>query len=269
MELVARDAVQDRAAQAARLGEARARLVLFHAAHSTCSQKVRLCMAEKGLAYESRVLEVRKNEHLSDEYLAINPNGVVPTLTHDGAPVRDSSVICEYLDEAFPAPPLSPSTPLGRADMRAWLRYLEEVPTVAIRIPSINAIFLPLIHQLGAQWEEVKRKTPLRKQLYERIGEAGFDAGEVRHSMEQLTGSLERAERAIANQGWLSGEGLTLADLVFLPTVVRLDDLGHSAMWTHLPAVTQWYAALRARPSFDIAFFPGSRLTTGDPERVF
>jgi glutathione S-transferase len=269
MDTTARGAVQERAAEAARQGEARANLVLFHAAHSTCSQKVRLCLAEKGLAYDSRVLEIRRNEHLSPEYLAINPNGVVPTLTHDGAAVRDSSVICEYLDEVFPAPALSPQTPLGRADMRAWLRYLEEVPTAAVRIPSINAIFLPVIQQIGAQWDEVKRKTPLRKQLYERVGETGFDAGEVRHSMEQLADSLERAERSIARGGWLVGERLTLADLVFLPTVVRLDDLGHSPMWAQLPAVGRWYAALRARPSFDIAFFPGSRLSSSDAERVF
>jgi glutathione S-transferase len=264
----ARAAVQDEAARAAGAGRRRANLVLFHAAHSTCSQKVRLCLAEKDLAYESRVLQLRRNEHLSPEYLAINPNGVVPTLTHDDAPVRDSSVICEYLDEIFPTPALSPPTPLGRAEMRAWLRYLEEAPTVAIRIPSINAIFLPFLAQHGDLWDDIKRRTPLRKQLYERIGEAGFDASEVRHSMEQLSAALQRAERAIAEGGFLVGERLTLADLVFLPTVVRMEDLGLSSMWADLPALSRWYAALCARPAFARAYFPGSRLTTNDPEHV-
>jgi glutathione S-transferase len=257
------------AAAAAQFGHAAGSLTLFHAAHSTCSQKVRLCLAEKGLAYDSRILEIRRNEHVSPEYLAINPNGVVPTLVHEGTPVVDSSVICEYLDEVFPAPRLSPSTALGRAAMRAWLRYLEEVPTVAIRIPSINAIFLPVMRELGPAWEDVKRRAPLRKHLYERIGDQGFDKREVEHSMEQLTSSLERAERALQSGPWLVGEMFSIAELVFLPTLVRLEDLGLAWMWDHLPEVTGWYERMTSRPSFGRAFFAGSRLRSTDAGRVF
>jgi glutathione S-transferase len=71
---------------------------LFHAHISTCSQKVRLCLAEKGLAWTDHPLDFAKAEHLTPAYLALNPNGVVPTLVHDGRPVIDSSVICEYLE---------------------------------------------------------------------------------------------------------------------------------------------------------------------------
>jgi glutathione S-transferase len=261
--------VPARAAEAAKKGRMAGELVLFHAAHSTCSQKVRLCLAEKGLAYESRVLEIRRNEHLSAEYLAINPNGVVPTLTHDGAPVVDSSVICEYLDEVFPTPPLSPRTPLARAGMRTWLRYLEEVPTTAIRVPSINAIFLPVIRDLGEVWEDVKRRAPLRRHFYERIGEQGFDQREVQHSMEQLGDTFRRVDRALQTQPCLAGDDLSLADLVLLPTVVRLEDLGLSSMWADLGAVGDWYARITSRPAFERAFFPGSRLGRADAERVF
>jgi len=261
--------IQQSAAAAAREGRAAGDLVLFHAAHSTCSQKVRLCLAEKGLAYRSRVLEIRRNEHLSAEYLAINPNGVVPTLVHEGTPVIDSSVICEYLDEVFATPALSPATALGRAQMRAWLRYLEEVPTAAIRIPSINAIFLPVIHQLGERWEEVRRNAPLRKQLYSRVGENGFDEQDIRHSMEQLTASLKRADQAVRSGGWLAGDQLSLADLVFLPIMVRLEDLNLVGMWESFPAVGEWYGRMKSRPSFAIAFFSGSRLSPTDAEEVF
>jgi len=79
-------------------------LTLYHNPVSTCSQKVRLVLAEKKLPYDSHVIVWGKNEHLTEEYLKINPNGVVPSLVHDGAPVIDSSVICEYLDEVFPGP---------------------------------------------------------------------------------------------------------------------------------------------------------------------
>jgi len=82
-------------------------ITLYHNPVSTCSQKVRLVLAEKGLDYESHVIEWTKMEHLSDWYLKINPNGVVPAIVHDSNPVIDSSVIAEYLDEAFPDNPRS------------------------------------------------------------------------------------------------------------------------------------------------------------------
>ena len=109
---------------------------------STCSQKVRLCLHEKQLEFVNTTLDFRKKEHLSPSYLKLNPNGVVPTLLHDGRPVVDSSVIIEYLEDVFPENPLSPADPYDRARMRAWMRYIEEVPTTAIRVPSFNKAFV-------------------------------------------------------------------------------------------------------------------------------
>ena len=115
-------------------------LELYHAHISTCSQKVRLCLAEKGLAWTSHPIEFATGEHLTPAYLALNPNGVVPTLVHDGRPVIDSSVICEYLEEIAPddGTALMPRDAYGRARVRAWLRYIEEVPTAAIRVPVVQ-----------------------------------------------------------------------------------------------------------------------------------
>ena len=114
---------------------------LYNAPQSTCSQKVRLTLAEKGLAFKEHRLKLFAGDQLRPEYLELNPNGVVPTVVHDGTPIIDSSVIMEYLDEVFPSPRLSPSDPKTRAEMRAWLRFFEEVPTVAVRYPSYNAAF--------------------------------------------------------------------------------------------------------------------------------
>ena len=66
-----------------------------------------------------------KLEHHSPEYLKINPNGVIPTLIHDGQPLHESGTICEYLDESFPDPPLRPETPYERGEMRNWIRHID------------------------------------------------------------------------------------------------------------------------------------------------
>ena len=105
-------------------------LELYNSPFSTCSQKTRMCLHEKGLKWENHDVDLLKFEQLSPEYLAINPHGVVPTLVHDGTPIIDSSVIIEYLDEAFPEPGLSPSDLKSRAGMRAWMRYFEDSPRV-------------------------------------------------------------------------------------------------------------------------------------------
>jgi glutathione S-transferase len=98
-------------------------LELFHSHISTCSQKVRLCLAEKGITeWVSQPIDLSKKENLTPEYLAINPNGVVPAFRHNGRPVIESTVMCEYLDEVYPDVQLTPADPVDRPWIRAWLR---------------------------------------------------------------------------------------------------------------------------------------------------
>ena len=101
-------------------------LALYHNDMSSCAQKVRLCLAEKGLEWESRHLNLRAGEHQQDWYIKLNPRAVVPTLIDGDIAVPESNVINEYLDERFPDPPLKPADPLGRARMRLWTKQLDE-----------------------------------------------------------------------------------------------------------------------------------------------
>lgn len=236
-------------------------LKLYHCDFSTCSQKVRLCLAEKGLAFESRVVDLAAREHLRPSYLALNPNGVVPTLIFAGQPVIDSSVICEFLEEMVPTPALSPGDAMGRARMRAWMRYLEEVPTTAIRVPSFNRIFGGAFEALDDHaFDVLTEPMPLRKGFYREMGRTGFDDAKVEASLERLHQALLRAEAALAAGPWLLGDGFSLADILLIPTVVRMEDLGLAPLWRELPGVAGWYARVQARASFAQAFYPGSRL---------
>ena len=239
-------------------------LTLYHANHSTCSQKVRLCLAEKGLAFESRLVNLATNEHLTPEYLAINPNGVVPTLVHDGKVVKDSGVICEYLEEVFPEVALLPSDPVDRAEVRGWIRYLDEVPTSAIRVPSFNMAFLPRYDGLDDKAFQAEQADirPLRKHFYEKMGRKGFDDVEVDNAMEQFAASIARMEKTLTTQDWLSGDAVGLADFIAAPLIDRMDDLGFASVWEESsPHVTNWVSRIQARPSFKTAFYPKSRLS--------
>ena len=150
-------------------------LDVYHFTPSPCSRKVRICLAEKCLEWVDRRLDSRAGEHLKPDYLKLNPNGVVPTLIHDGRVIIDSSVICEYLDEVFPEISLSPADPVSRAHMREWLRYFEEVPTPAVRYPSFNMVLIHGFKNLSeTEFQNAAEARPLRRHFYKQMGRGGF-----------------------------------------------------------------------------------------------
>ena len=187
---------------------------------------------------------------------------MVPTLVHDGRPVIDSSVICEYLDEVFPEPALAPAGAFGRAQMRAWMRYFEEVPTVAIRIPSFNRVFARFLTAMEDDaFQAMTDKMPLRKQFYRQMGPKGFSEQTYDESIEKLRKCVERVAAALADgRAYILGPDYTIADIVLAPSVVRMDDLGLHHLWDDLPSIAAWYERVQARPAFDVAYFPGSRI---------
>jgi len=228
---------------------------------STCSQKVRLTLHEKDLEFTDTKIDFRAKEHLTPEYLAINPDGVVPSLLHDGVPILDSSVIMEYLDEVFPQVPLSPADPVGRAKMRKWLRFIEEVPTVAIRIPSFNQVFVQ--HRKGLSDEDLERDTnarTLRRTFYQEMGRNGFSDPRLQESYERLSETVTRMDKALADKEWLCGD-LSLADFCVVPTIDRMRDLGLARIWDDQPNMKRWWEAMQSRPAYRATYYPGTRVT--------
>jgi maleylacetoacetate isomerase len=86
---------------------------------SSAAYRVRIALNLKGLSYESAPIHLLKKEQSASEYLAVNPQGRVPSLGMDGMVLIQSPAILEYLEEVFPEPPLLPSDPLARARVRA------------------------------------------------------------------------------------------------------------------------------------------------------
>lgn len=235
-------------------------LFLYHAPISTCSQKVRLVLAEKELEWDGQSINFSKADHLTPEYLKLNPNGVVPTLVHDGFPIIESSVITEYLDEAFPERSVRPKDLKTLAHMRAWRQYIDEVPTPSIRPISFNTFFVPIWSKMTEQefWDYTER-LPLRKHFYRKMGRGGFSKADMDESLDRLTQTLTRMEAALQDGPFIIGDQYTLADVNLTPTTVRLEDCGRSDLWASLPKVEAWYERIKSRPNFDIAYMPGSR----------
>jgi glutathione S-transferase len=224
---------------------------------------VRLCLWEKDLSFEVTEIHFWQGDHLTPEYLALNPNGVVPTLLHDGTPVIDSSVIVEYLDEVFPELRMSPTDAMGRARMRAWMRFLEEVPTTAIRVPSFNKVFVQMWQDKSdADLTAQANARPLRKGMYREMGREGFNAEKYDDSIERLSMTIARMDKALAENEWLCGDTIMLPDVCVIPTIDRMEDIGLQHLWEGAPNVQRWWAAVKRRPSYDKTYYEGSRVST-------
>ena len=113
-------------------------LTLCHFLQSTCSIKVRLLLAEKKLTWQNKMLVSADHHHLSDWYLKLNPNAVVPTLLDKNLPIFESTSILEYLEDIYTQTTFRPSDHYLRSQMRAFLVFVDVWPTPAVRIPSFQ-----------------------------------------------------------------------------------------------------------------------------------
>ena len=244
-------------------------LELYNFPASTCSLKVRICLSEKKLEWVDHQFKPHENKHLTPEYLEINPNGVVPTLLHNGVPIIDSSTILEYLDEVFPERSFTPDDPVERARMRAWLRYIEEKPTPAVRYPTFNKVLIN--NYRGLSDEELNFEAeirPLKRDFYKQMGRNGFDQETITKALRDISDTVERMERAIADGGpWLLGGFYSLADICVAPLIDRMEDLGYKSLWEDgLPHVTDWFKTIKARPAYTAAYYRGARYSEIFPD---
>jgi glutathione S-transferase len=237
---------------------------LYNAPQSTCSQRVRFVLNAKRLPFDEVKLDLLAGDQLAPDYLALNPNGVVPTLVHGGAVVIDSSVIIEYLDEVAPEPEcFTPDDPVERAKMRALMRFIDEMPAAAVRVPTFNLAFLPRFAAMSEEaFSAFAESKPLRKEFMLAMGRHGFPQKEMDAALGRLARTLVRMEDEIATSGgpWLMGE-LTLADISVMPAIVRMADLGLDTMWADKPAIARWYDAIRAHAAFAPTYYFGSLLS--------
>lgn len=228
-------------------------LELYHDWRSFCSIKVRLCLAEKGLAWESHYVDLMKLEHTTPEYLKLNPNGVVPTLLHYGVPIVESTLINEYLEEVFPETPLMPKSPIDRARVRFWVKYEDDVLHPAIRPATFALMLSPdLAQRSDEELEEMVNNHPnkQRAEEYRHAARAPVDHEKVNAARQQMAVALGRIERQLGETKWLGSDTYSLADVAAAPFIDRLEELNLAGLWADKPALVDWIARMKARPGY-------------------
>jgi glutathione S-transferase len=226
---------------------------LDHNDMSVCAQKVRFALAEKKLVWENRHLNLRAGDQQKPEYLKLNPNAVVPTLVDNGAVIIESTVICEYLDDAYPEPRLRPAGAVGRARMRLWTKQLDEGVHAATSVVSSAIAFRYQKLALGMEaLEEFHKKMPdpvKREKSWENITK-GVESRFFADAVKRFDKLLADMEKTLTDEPWLAGREFSLADIGYAPYITRLDHLQLQFLWDKRPHVPAWYDRLRERRGY-------------------
>jgi len=179
-------------------------LTLYDFGNSVCCQKVRITMRAKGLDWESVNVDLFKAEQYDQNYLKLNPRGMVPTLVHDGKAVIESTLICEYLDDTFPGPPLKPADPWLRARMRLWSKMVDEGLFEGVTELSFSAMFRERMRSMP---EEIRQRRfrnvgdPRRRDRFMSTYEFGMQSPFVVHGIAAYERAFKMLEDALAEGG--------------------------------------------------------------------
>ncbi len=193
-------------------------LKLYHAEPGANSLKCLIPLKEKGLAFESVYVDLHKFEQHEPWFLAINPEGQVPVLDHDGNIVTQSTVINEYLEDAFPdAPPLRPADPQGQARMRYWNKFVDEHVMNSVSMHGWHRFVGVLARGIErGEFERLVERIPLYEQRQKwRTARSGFSEADLENAKRKILVAVDKVENQLSRTPWLAGAMYTLADINF------------------------------------------------------
>ena len=222
------------------------KVTLYQFGNSVCCQKVRIVLAAKRLAWESAEVELFRNAQYDPAYLKLNPAGVVPTLVHGEDVITESTLICEYLDELYPDPPLLPVSAAGRAEARRWSKLADEGLHEGVSEISFSAMFRERMKTMSAEAREVRFANvgdPRRHDRFESTYRDGARSPWVGYGVAAFERCFARLETTLADgRHWVAGAEPSLGDIGLMPYVARLAFLGLLPLWLEgRPAVEAWW----------------------------
>jgi len=228
-------------------------ITLYHNDMSVCSAKVRMAFAEKGVAWQGVHLDLRAGDTQKPDYVALNPNQLVPTLVHDGRVIIESNIICEYIDDAWPAPALRPANAYGRARMRMRMKLLDDWVHGACGTVSLCIAFRQqFLRRSAAELKAYSDRLidPARRERLKQALELGMDAPAFAPAVQRLARLLADLDAALAETPWLAGDDPSLADIAYAPYMIRFMQIGFADLIEARPRLAAWANRLFERPSY-------------------
>lgn len=230
-------------------------LHLLHFQGSACSQKVRIFLAEKGIAWESHPVDLLRQAHATPWFLGINPRGVVPVLVHNGVVHVESNDIMEYLDTLpSPIPPFFPQNASERARVRESLA-LEDSLHMDLRTITMGFLVPYVLARKSSKvldaYEQSGAPDPQRDKevaWWRAFAQEGVRPDQARASVRAFATAFETLEQWLQANTWLIGQRLSVLEVAWFISLHRLV-CARYPIQRH-PRLKTHYESLLKRPSF-------------------
>jgi glutathione S-transferase/GST-like protein len=226
------------------------------------SGKPLFCLHEKQVPFTYHYVDMGKREHFAPEFLAINRDGTIPAVVHDGFVMTESTPIMEYIDDAFDGPALRPADPFWRWRMRQVMRVIDNQVAPSLAMLASNRLAAPGFRTVEAeekQRELAKIPLPERRAAWERLMYDSTDPADLAESARRVTASFTRFDTLLAQTPWLAGQDFSLADICVFATFYGLplsypEEVNPDAT----PHLWGWLQRCHARPGLQRGFAMGS-----------
>ena len=236
-------------------------LKLYSFGPAANSLKPLLALHERGIDFESQFLSPAKFEQHADWFKAINPNGQVPALEHDGRIITESTVICEYLEDVFhDAPRLRPDDPFLRAQMRIWTKWVDEYFCWCVSTIGWHRRIGPIARSLSDEaFEEHLLQVPIFEQKVKwRRAREGFPQDMLDEEMRKIAFSVTKLEARLSQSPWLAGPDYTLADVCNFAIAGGMEtNYAELVNETDTPHLIDWLKRINERPATKAMYASG------------
>jgi GST-like protein len=228
-------------------------VTLYHWEPNANSGKPMLALMEKGVPFESRYIDLLNFDQHKPDYLALNPLGTIPAMTHGGRVLTESTAIMEYVDEAFDGPSLMPAAPRDRWRVRWWMKFLDQWLAPSFSMIGWSVFIGPSVRQrdpelLEAAIERIpmeERRVAWRKAIYGR-----FSAEEMAESQRRVALGIGMLEKALGERPWLATDAYSLADINAFNLAYALPlSQPHLSNDELTPNIMRWLRTVYARPA--------------------
>ncbi|MEQ8745347.1 glutathione S-transferase family protein [Pyruvatibacter sp.] len=226
---------------------------LFHFAMSNCSQRVRLVLEEKAVRWTSHHVSLPDNEHVTPEFQALNPNGVVPVLIHDGRTIVESNDIIDYVDHTFDGPTLCPENEADADYLTSSLAASSSLQGT-IKLLSHEFLFKPVRRMSEQQLDDLEKNRADEKLvafMREFSSRQGFGDTKIRAAVHEVDAIFAALDNRLESNPWLSGQAYGLADISWVVNVHRVAAMRYPI--ARHPHLAGWLTRMYARPAFQKA----------------
>ncbi|MGB1581793.1 MAG: glutathione S-transferase family protein [Nevskiales bacterium] len=221
---------------------------LYHAELSSCSQRVRVALAEKNIPWESHLVDIANDEHVTGDYPSINPKGVVPTLVHDGVVHVESADMLAYIEEVFDGPSLKGD---NSEEALRWVQRCD-AQQAAMKVTSFEFLFKPKARKTPeqlARFQRLQQHNPGLVAFHQQFSsKEGLPKTQISEAVARIMGDTAALDLQLAGQPWIAGKQFSLADAAWMINAHRYSLMGFPTR--RFPNYAQWFSRARQRKSY-------------------